>query len=281
MLAEVTVLDSQGMIFTLYGDYIRYRGGEIWTGSLIKLLKHLGMSEQAVRSALSRMWKKGWLKRRRIGRRSYYSLTDKSQKLLATGARRIFEPEDGEWSGDWHVVVYNIPEEKRHQRNKLRRELTWLGCGAFNTAIWISPYDVTRSVREVSSRLGIEEYVQVFRAEHLGFAHARELVARAWDLDRINDQYASFIEKYAPLLSRDRDKLDEWDEVDPAHCFTRRFMLLHEYREFPFVDPHLPPELLPSDWLSTKATELFKEYYALLTAKANHFVDSVFEKAPD
>jgi phenylacetic acid degradation operon negative regulatory protein len=275
------VLGSQQMIFTLYGDYIRYRGGEIWTGSLIRLLKHLGMSEQAVRSVLSRMWKKGWLRRRRVGRKSYYSLTKKSQDLLAAGAQRIFEPQDGEWAGDWYLVAYNIPESKRQQRNKLRRQLTWMGCGSFNTAIWISPWDVSESVHEVCQRLGIDEYVQVFRARHLGFAQAKELVARCWDLDRINSQYADFVETYAPMLARDRARLDEWHTVDAADCFATRFMLLHEYREFPFVDPHLPPQLLPSDWLRTEAAELFKEYYALLTAKANQFVDSVFEKAPE
>ncbi len=275
------MLGSQQMIFTLYGDYIRYRGGEIWTGSLIRLLEHLGMSEQAVRSALSRMWKKGWLRRRRVGRKSYYSLTKKSQDLLAAGAQRIFEPEVGEWSGDWCLVAYNIPESKRQQRNKLRRQLTWMGCGSFNTAIWISPWDVSDSVHEVCLRLGIDEYVQVFHARHLGFAHIKELVARCWDLDRINSQYADFVETYDPMLARDRARLDKWDTVDTAECFATRFMLLHEYREFPFVDPHLPPQLLPSDWLSIEAAELFKEYYALLTAKANQFVDSVFEKAPE
>jgi len=275
------VLGSQQMIFTLYGDYIRYRGGEIWTGSLIRLLKHLGMSEQAVRSVLSRMWKKGWLRRRRVGRKSYYSLTKKSQDLLAAGAQRIFEPEDGEWSGDWYLIAYNIPEAKRQRRNKLRRQLTWMGCGSFNTAIWISPWDVSESVHEVCLRLGIDDYVQIFRARHLGFAQPEELVARCWDLDRINSQYAGFVETYGPLLARDRARLDEWDTVDTAECFATRFMLLHEYREFPFVDPHLPPQLLPANWLSVKATELFKEYYALLTAKANQFVDSVFEKAPE
>jgi phenylacetic acid degradation operon negative regulatory protein len=275
------VLGSQQMIFTLYGDYIRYRGGEIWTGSLIRLLKHLGMSEQAVRSVLSRMWKKGWLRRRRVGRKSYYSLTKKSQDLLAAGAQRIFEPEDGEWSGDWYLIAYNIPEARRQQRNKLRRQLTWMGCGSFNTAIWISPWDVSESVHEVCLRLGIDDYVQVFRARHLGFAQPEELVARCWDLGRINSQYAGFVKTYGPMLARDRARLGEWDSVDAAECFATRFMLLHEYREFPFVDPHLPPQLLPSDWLRIEAAELFKEYYALLTAKANQFVDSVFEKAPE
>lgn len=273
-------LGSQDMVFTLYGDYIRYRGGEIWTGSLIKLLKHLGMSEQAVRSVLSRMWKKGWLKRRRVGRKSYYSLTKKSQELLAAGAERIFEPKDGDWSGHWYIIAYNVPESRRQQRNKLRRQLTWMGCGAFNTAIWVSPWDITESVSEVSHRLGIGEHVQVFRSQHVGFVSAKELAADCWDLDRINSQYADFMGKYGPMLERDKARLEDWDQVDPAECFTTRFMLLHEYREFPFVDPHLPPELLPSDWLGQRANELFKEYYALLTAKANQFVDSVFQKAP-
>jgi phenylacetic acid degradation operon negative regulatory protein len=110
---------------------------------------------------------------------------------------------------------------------------------------------------------------------------AKDLVARCWDLESINSQYAAFVDKYSPLLARDKSKTAEWAQVDPAECFTTRFMLLHEYREFPFVDPRLPPELLPSDWLSVRASELFKEYYALLTAKANQFVDSVFQKAPE
>jgi len=42
--------DSQEMIFTLYGDYIRHQGGEAWTGSLIELMGLFGLSSQAVRS---------------------------------------------------------------------------------------------------------------------------------------------------------------------------------------------------------------------------------------
>ena len=78
-----------------------------------------------------------------------------------------------------------------------------MGCGAFNTAIWVSPWDVTEDVAEVSRRLGIEEHVQVFRSQHVGFASAKELASWCWDLKRINSQYAAFVEKYDPMLSRD------------------------------------------------------------------------------
>jgi len=46
---------SEDLVFTLYGDYIRHRGGEAWTGSLIELLGPLGLSEQAVPDPMSGM----------------------------------------------------------------------------------------------------------------------------------------------------------------------------------------------------------------------------------
>jgi phenylacetic acid degradation operon negative regulatory protein len=63
--------NTQDMVFTLYGDYIRHRGGEAWIGSLIELLGLFGISEQAVRSTLSRMSRKGWLNSRRTSRYSF------------------------------------------------------------------------------------------------------------------------------------------------------------------------------------------------------------------
>jgi phenylacetic acid degradation operon negative regulatory protein len=57
-------------------------------------------------------------------------------------------------------------------------------------------------------------------------------------------------------------------------------MLVHEYRSSPYVDPNLPRELLPDDWLGERATHLFQQYHNLLVEKAEAFVDSVLAKAP-
>jgi phenylacetic acid degradation operon negative regulatory protein len=57
-------------------------------------------------------------------------------------------------------------------------------------------------------------------------------------------------------------------------------MLIHEYRSSPYVDPNLPLELLPDDWLGEKATQIFQQYHDLLIEKAEAFVDSVLTKAP-
>jgi len=274
------MLRSQDLIFTLYGDYIRHRGGEAWTGSLIELLGLLGMSEQAVRSALSRISRKGWLKGRRVGNKSFYSLTPKSVKLLEEGAQRIFQPRADEWDGKWCLLTYSIPEKKRSLRNKLREKLTWLGYAPLNHATWISPRILRRKLEDLLDSLKIRDYVEIFCAEHLGFSSNQEVVDRCWDLEGLNQTYADFIAKYEPLLNERKTRLAEGNGLDPSECFVQRFMLVHEYRSFPYVDPNLPTELLPDDWLGDQAIQLFREYHELLTVGANALVDDVFARAP-
>ena len=45
----------RSLLFTLFGDFIRYYGGEVWAGSLIRLMQEFDFSPQAVRVALSRL----------------------------------------------------------------------------------------------------------------------------------------------------------------------------------------------------------------------------------
>jgi phenylacetic acid degradation operon negative regulatory protein len=267
----------QGAILTLYGDYLLKRGGEIGIGCLIKILGDLGLSEQAVRSAVSRMCRAGLLKVRRVGRKSYYSLTEDGQRLLTRGAKRIFERKNSHWDGSWNIVTYSIPEQKRQARDRLRLELSWMGYGALTEATWISPYDLTKEVEELGERLQIRDCIQVFQGRNQGFSDPQRMVALGWDLSLIHSRYASFIQKYQPKLEDHLGRHHAGETIGPSECFVERFGLIHEYRKLPFFDPDLPAELLPEDWLRPKAAALFREYHGLLTEKANEYFDSVFE----
>lgn len=270
------MLRPQSAMFTLYGDYLLNRGGEIGIGSLIKLLNNLGLSQQAVRSAVSRMRRAGLLKMRRVGRKSYYSLTEDGHSLLTKGARRIFERKNTNWEGSWNIVTYSIPEQRRQARDRLRLELNWMGYGTLSEATWISPYDLTKEVEVLVERLQIKDYVQIFQAKTQGFTGPKKIVSLGWNLSRIHEKYASFIEKYQPKLGNHLRRLQTGELVEPSECFAERFYLIHEYRRLPFFDPDLPKELLPENWLRPKAAALFHEYHDLLADKANRYFDAVF-----
>jgi phenylacetic acid degradation operon negative regulatory protein len=49
---------------------------------------------------------------------------------------------------------------------------------------------------------------------------------------------------------------------------VRRVELVHHWRRTLFLDPGLPRELVPSDWLGDDAAELFAELYAALEHEA-------------
>jgi phenylacetic acid degradation operon negative regulatory protein len=271
---------SQDMIFTLYGDYIRHRGGEAWTGSLIELLGLFDLSAQAIRSTLSRMSRKGWLKSRRISRYSFYSLTPKCIQLLEEGAKRIFHPRSDPWDGHWHLLTYSIPETKRHLRRRLRRRLRWLGFGTLNHATWISPRDLKSEVQAVLDDLDLHTHVEFFSGKYRGFTSEEEIVSTCWDLERLNKYYADFVQRYESSFKEHKRSLEAGEHPNAEKCYLQRFMLIHEYRASPYVDPNLPLELLPGDWLGGVAAELFQSYRDLLAEGAEAYIDSILGKAP-
>jgi phenylacetic acid degradation operon negative regulatory protein len=265
---------------TLYGDYVLHRDGQIGIGSLVRLLSNFGLSEQAIRSAVSRMCRSGLLKAKRTNRKSYYSLTGEGHSLLTEGAQRIFQRKNSQWDGNWNIVTYSIPERMRQARDRLRLELVWMGYGALGEATWISPYDRAREVKNLLRRLDIEEYVNIFSARHLGGTSPSKIIARCWDLDKIHRQYSDFLAEYRPELEKHLKRLNAGETIEPSECFVARFNLIHEYRKLPFFDPDLPLELLPESWLRPQAAALFDEYHGLLTEKANEYFDSRTTGAP-
>jgi len=262
-------------MLTLYGDYVLYRDGEIGIGSLVILLGNFGLSEQAIRSAVSRMCRSGLLRAKRINRKSYYSLTDEGHSLLTEGAQRIFKRKNSHWDNNWNIVTYSIPEPLRQARDRLRLELGWMGYGVLGEATWISPYDRTREVKNLLQRLNIEEYVNIFSAQHQGNTDPGKIVSRCWDLGKIHQKYADFLAEYRPKLEGHLKRLQAGEIIEPSECFVARFNLIHEYRKLPFFDPDLPLELLPDNWLRPQAAALFGKYHDSCTEKANEYFDSV------
>jgi phenylacetic acid degradation operon negative regulatory protein len=271
------VIRPQSAMLTLYGDYMLNFREEVGIGSLITLFGNFGLSGQAVRSAVSRMCRADMLKVRSNGRKSYYSLTPNGRSLLTRGAQRIFIRKDTSWDGIWNIVTYSIPEQERKLRDTLRSELIWLGFGAMAGATMISPYDLTKEVVELAEKLGVTEYIRIFRARQQGLNDARKIVATCWDLARIREMYARFIEKYQPGLENWLQRLQNGETIEASEYFVERFTLIHEYRKLPFYDPDLPEELLPEGWLRPKAAALFQEYHDLLTEKATEYFNSVLD----
>lgn len=76
-VAELTAwltVTAASFIVAVYGDVVVPRGEVLWMGSLIGICARIGISENLVRTATSRLVAAGRLEGERAGRRSFYRL---------------------------------------------------------------------------------------------------------------------------------------------------------------------------------------------------------------
>ncbi|RKT52638.1 PaaX family transcriptional regulator [Saccharothrix australiensis] len=251
---------ARSALFDVYGGHLRERGGAATIAALVRLLEPLDFAPPAVRTAVSRTVRQGWLEPVRLASGPGYAMTPRAERRLDEAAARIYRTRPSTWDGRWHVVVLQeLPA--RESRDRLASSLQLLGYGQLGPVTWIAP----RPSPELPDVLAGEGVVAgTFRGEHEGSAEA--LAARAWDLDALGADYARFVAEWEPVVSA-------VDGSSPAEAFAASQRFLHAWRKFLFRDPGLPRELLPADWPGHAAAEFFDRHTARLAPAARRFVD--------
>jgi phenylacetic acid degradation operon negative regulatory protein len=248
---------ARGLLFTLLGEFVLPGGGTAWTSAVLAALVRLGIEEKTTRQALMRTAASGWLDAEKAGRRTRWRLTASAQKMLTEGADRIYSfagPAES-WDGRWLLVYARIPESDRRARHVVRSRLSWAGFGSLGPGLWISPHPGRENEAiSVLREAGVAADAHVFVARRSGLAEVQAMVAEAWNLGAIEEQYEAFLEEFRAAA--------------PADVLARQIELVHAWRRFPAVDPALPRELLPARWSGLKAAQLFADRHQRWSAGA-------------
>ena len=265
-------MDARSALFDLYGDHLRSLPvagsdeprGQAPIASLVKLLAPLGILPPAVRTAVSRMVRQGWLTAVRLPAGPGYGLTARAVRRLDESAERIYRTVAHEWEGRWHVLLVTPPASRR-DRERLHAQLSFLGYGGLGGTTWLSPRpapELDAVLAETGARC------ERFTAEHDG--DSLGLIARAWDLDSLGRAYTRFLDEA-------QETLQEADTSTDVGAFATRSQLVHAWRKFLFVDPGLPASLLPPAWPGLKAAGWFDEQAQTLLPAARRFVTTCLE----
>ncbi len=259
------------LIITVYGLYARRDGGWLSVATLIRLLADLGIDEPAVRSAISRLKRRGILQARRYGGSAGYQLSTEALAILREGDARIFRRHRATPADGWVLAVFSVPESERHRRHVLRSELTRLGFGMVAPGVWIVPAHPQDTTAETLRRLELDGYADLFRADHLAFGDPAAKVRRWWDLDELERQYESFIRAHEPVLRH----CEQDGPAGEREAFADYVRVLTDWRRLPYLDPGLPAELLPDGWVGIRAADLFFALRALLEEPARAYVKRI------
>jgi phenylacetic acid degradation operon negative regulatory protein len=267
---------------TVFALYARSEDDWLSVASLVRLMADLGLDGAAVRSAISRLKRRGVLRAQRHGSAAGYALEGSTLEVLAEGDRRIFEPTRAVPADGWILVAFSVPEAERDKRHELRTSLTRLGFGTASPGVWIAPGNLAAETRRTLERRGLTGYVDLFTAQHIGFGDLRAKIRTWWDLDELAALYDDFIHRHQPLLataSATATATAASSRADPAAAFRSYVQMLTEWRRLPYRDPGLPLQLLPPGWSGQSARVLFDELDSALSAPAREHARTVIHSA--
>ena len=261
---------ARSVLLTLLGEFVLPMPTGVWQETMINALSTLDYKTQAARQALARSVTAGWLRTERWGRRSRVHLTAETAAMLSTGAARIYSfGSPWEWEGHWLLVVLRVPEERREIRHQMRTRLAWEGFGSMGGGLWITPHvEREGGLRDMTANGSVAELLS-FRAELGTLGEPDRVIADAWDLDGVAAAYRGFIVQFGRLRPK-----------TPEAMFRAQTRLVHEWRKFPFLDPDLPEEMLPSGWPRSRAHAVFHERHALWHDAAQGYFRSLESSGP-
>lgn len=263
-------MQARSALFDLYGDHLRTRGGSAPVAALIRLMECLDIAPPAVRTAVSRMVRQGWLVPVRTPQGRGYALTDRAVRRLDEAATRIYRQQPAEqWDGRWSVALLSHPPD-RTRRERVHRALEYLGYRELRSDAWVAP----RAPVELESVV-TSEGVELTHIVGCIDGDAAELVDRLWQPRGLAEAYRTWQAQARDLIAA------AGDAPDARTAFAIRSELVHEWRKFLFRDPGLPRELLPAQWPGDAAAAYFDAEAARLLPAANEFVDQCLQRRED
>ncbi|CAA0175105.1 phenylacetic acid degradation operon negative regulatory protein PaaX [Acinetobacter baumannii] len=268
-------LSGTSLISTIFGDSVLHRGGNISLASLIQLLELFGFNDRAVRTSVFRLVKNDWLCSDKIGRTSFYRITDSSRSTYLQAEQRIYNDQMKEWDHYWDLILMSSLDTEN--KALLKKELEWLGFANISTNLMAYPGCNRIELQRLLVDLNMSEQVVVFKAETLQlFNNSVDTIGRMlrtnWPIDELRQRYLQFLDIFREIGVL---LMQENEQLEPVQAFQIRTLLIHYYRRILLKDPALPLELLPTDWPAINARTLSMNIYKKVFEPADEYFLSV------
>ena len=195
--------------------------------------------------------RQGWVERK-TGHKDdrIYRLTE-AGRCHAWGGR---DPEVGwyrRWDGHWRLVAFDLPKREQAQRAALRRYLRRHGFGYLQNSVWITPEPLERQAKLLrAGKINVESLI-LLEARPCAGESDQDIVAGAWDFDRINALYR---EHLATLKQKPAGPLKDIATSRSLYRWARKER--DAWTAATNADPFLPERILPAGYLGKEIWRL-------------------------
>lgn len=213
------------LIVTVFGDLAQGSDDKISMQAMARITDPIGVKPEALRVALHRLRKDGWIDSRRHGRSSLFHLTDFGREQSVAAASRIYRagpPTGSEWS-----LVMATPSSASSQRE-------------------LEEIAMSRESVALSANSILTEGGPTNNGGHLFWSRPDWPSVPDWV--KAATIGADIMKQYAALLATFREISGALPAgLDPFETATLRTLIVHSWRRILLRHPDVPDALLPHD----------------------------------
>lgn len=252
-------LRAWSLAVSFLGDCIVPRGGDVGMATIAEVLSAFGIDPGVVRTSMSRLASDGWVKRQKVGRLSFYSLTPAALAESEAATRRIYAARHPQDPCSWRVYLGGgLP---KLEQARLRDVVRGRGAADLGAQVYLLPAadDLPDPGRGIA-----------LKANPLPADEARLLVERAFDLAALDEDYVRFAAAFAPL----RKILSAGRKFTGLEAVAMRVFLIHCFRRIVLRDPVVPAPYLPENWPGIAARETAGTIWRALFRASEAWLDA-------
>jgi len=217
------------LIITFFGDAVVPRGGAVSARTVQQILARMGIESGAVRTAFSRLTNDGWVVREKIGRSSFYRLSETGIQPFQEATDRIYAP----------LTVLSGEAADQH-------------ASKWTVSIARSDYPKIRLQKSRSE----SQTAQLVQSDNLilqgELVHVPEWLKQANARAGHADSYHNLMQAFEPVVDT---------KLEPLDALSVRCLLIHEWRRILFQYDTVEPEFWPDDWPQAHCHSFVRNLY--------------------
>lgn len=114
----------------------------------------------AITRSLKNLSEAGLVEEIPTSRSSFLRLTPEGrQKLRSIKLSNPTSLVDTRWDGFWRMVILDIPESRKSERNSIRYILKKAGFVCMKNSVWITPYPFEHLFMNIKTDMGLEDEI--------------------------------------------------------------------------------------------------------------------------
>lgn len=260
LLHEQNPVRVWSLIVTIFGDVVMRQGTTpdtalVSTAHLLKLLDLMQIEAGPVRTSLSRLVADKTLIRNKLGRNTFYRLSEPNADVFRAAASAIYAHKNLPPTGFFHIVLTDHCALRLDSRQQLMKQ----GFRFLNPTTSIAPE------YEGMPAPFLPEGAILARA--MATPALAELAHELWKIAALNKGYQKFLSHFGPLA--------EGKSPNPEGAITARIIMVHKFRQLLLRDPQLPRSALPYDWAGQEARVLFDICLKRLAASSETWLEQI------